>query len=313
MPGGPPEEEASGLARAASSLFWGPDGLRAAWRLPIALTAWFIVLSAAQVLVLLLPGLHDWLHAQVLSGLASPGTMFVIEVPYVLATLSAMAVMAKIEGRSFRDYYLPRSEAFGKRFWQGLPFGFAMLSVLMGVIAAGNGFSVGKPELTVATAVKFGLLYLMGFLLVAVFEETSFRGYLQATLQQAMGFWPAAIVLAAMFGAIHLGNSSEAKYGAFMAGCFGIFAAFTLQRTGNLWFVIGVHTAWDWGETFFYSAPDSGILASGHLMSSSLHGPLWLTGGSSGPEASVFSAPVLFLGAVAIHFLFPAKAPMPEI
>ncbi len=155
---------------------------------------------------------------------------------------------------------------------------------------------------------KYGLLYLAGFILVGLFEEASFRGYLQSTLQLAMGFWPAALVLAAFFGAIHLGNSSEANYGALMAGCFGLLAAFALRRTGNLWFVIGLHTAWDWGETFFYSAPDSGILARGHLMSSSFHGPDWLTGGASGPEASVFSILVLILAAVAVHFLCPAKA-----
>ena len=149
----------------------------------------------------------------------------------------------------------------------------------MAVIAVTRGFSFGRPELSAAATLRFGLLYLVGFVLVGLFEEASFRGYLQATLQQTMGFWPAALILAALFGATHLGNSSEARYGAFMAGCFGLFEAFLLFRTGNLWFAIGIHAGWDWGETFFYSAPDSGILATGHLANSSLHGPVWLSGG----------------------------------
>jgi hypothetical protein len=60
-----------------------------------------------------------------------------------------------------------------------------------------------------------------------------------------------------------------------------------LRRTGNLWFAVGFHAAWDWGETYFYSVPDSGMVARGHLLSSSMQGPLWLSGGSVGPEGSV--------------------------
>ena len=66
----------------------------------------------------------------------------------------------------------------------------------------------------------------------------------------------------------------------------GLFFALTLRRTGTLWFALGFHAAWDWGETFFYSVPDSGIVFPGHLLKSSLHGARWLTGGSVGPEGS---------------------------
>jgi len=142
---------------------------------------------------------------------------------------------------------------------------------------------------------------------VAIFEEFSFRGYLQATLGSGIGFWPAAVILAVAFGGIHLRNPGEAKYGALMAGSFGLLAAFSLRRTGNIWFAIGMHAAWDWGETFFYSVPDSGMPAKGHLLNSSFHGPNWLTGGTVGPEASVFAFIVLALSAAAIHCLFPAK------
>jgi hypothetical protein len=54
-----------------------------------------------------------------------------------------------------------------------------------------------------------------------------------------------------------------------------------------LWFAVGFHAAWDWGETFFYSVPDSGTIFPGHLLKSSFHGPPWLTGGMVGPEGSL--------------------------
>ena len=105
-------------------------------------------------------------------------------------------------------------------------------------------------------------LYFIGFIIVGFFEEFSFfRGYLQSTLGSGIGFWPAAILLSILFGAVHLGNPGEAKIGAFMAGSFGLVCAFALWRTGNLWLPIGMHASWDWGETYFYGTPDSGLLA----------------------------------------------------
>jgi CAAX protease family protein len=74
---------------------------------------------------------------------------------------------------------------------------------------------------------------------------------------------------------------------------FGLFCCLTLHRTGNLWFAVGFHASWDWGESFFYSVPDSGEIAVGHLLSSTFHGPDWLTGGSVGPEGSVVLCPAV--------------------
>ena len=215
--------------------------------------------------------------------------------------------MTLIEKRTYADYYLPPKQFLGKRFWQGVPYGFAMLSLLLILIAAFHGFSLGSLALSGADALKFGALYGLSFLMVGIFEEFCFRGYMQSTLGPAIGFWPAAIVLSILFGAIHLGNSGEAWFGAAMAGSFGVLAAFSLQRTGNIWFPIGMHATWDWAETFFYSVPDSGYLAKGHLFNSTFNGPTWLTGGKVGPEGSVFAFLVLIVGGIGIHFIFPKK------
>ncbi|MGB8675474.1 MAG: hypothetical protein WCD27_14070, partial [Candidatus Acidiferrales bacterium] len=91
------------------------------------------------------------------------------------------------------------------------------------------------------------------------------------------------------------------------AGSFGVLAAFSLFRTGTIWFAIGMHAAWDWAETYFYGVPDSGLIAQGHLFNSSSHGARWLTGGTVGPEGSCIALGVLVLAAIGIHFLFPAR------
>ena len=114
-------------------------------------------------------------------------------------------------------------------------------------------------------------------------------------------------MLSALFGAVHLGNPGEGWVGALSVMLFGIFASFTLQRTGNLWFAIGFHAATDYAETFIYSMPDSGMLASVHLLDSNLHGPRWLTGGMIGPEGSMVDFALLLAGFFVVALIFPER------
>ena len=292
---GPPPE--SNVHR----IFIGSNGIRAGWRLAAAVAIFLALSTVVGVVLVRAPHVRAWARG------VGPAALFLGEGVETLVLVLTVWVMARIEDRSWADYGLPPSAAFGKRFWQGAPYGFAMLSALMGLMAASRAFSFGGRALTGGEAVRYGLLYLAGFTLVALFEEFAFRGYMQATLASGVGFWPAAVALAVVFGALHLGNKGEAKFGAAMAGAFGLLAAFTLWRTGNLWFAIGMHGAWDWGESFFYGVPDSGVVLKGHLMNASFHGPVWLSGGTVGPEGSILVAVVLVLAAIGVHYIFPKR------
>jgi membrane protease YdiL (CAAX protease family) len=79
---------------------------------------------------------------------------------------------------------------------------------------------------------------------------------------------------------------------------FGLLFCLFLRRRGNLWWAVGFHAGWDWGQTFFYGVPDSGLMPYHNLFGSAFHGPRWLTGGSVGPEASVFTPTVLAIVAI---------------
>jgi hypothetical protein len=79
-----------------------------------------------------------------------------------------------------------------------------------------------------------------------------------------------------------------------------------------LWFAVGYHAAWDWGETFFYGTPDSGLPGKGHLLNSSFHGSQWMTGGTVGPEGSVLNLVLLLAVAVLFHFAFKKGEPYPD-
>jgi len=96
-----------------------------------------------------------------------------------------------------------------------------------------------------------------------LFEEFLFRSYLLHSLATGVGFWPPAVLLSAIFGGLHLTNAGEGIAGALDVMLYSLFACFTLSRTGNLWFAVGLHLAWDFSLTFLYSVPGSGMHAKG--------------------------------------------------
>jgi membrane protease YdiL (CAAX protease family) len=215
--------------------------------------------------------------------------------------------MGRIEGRPFGVYGLPGADAFGARFWQGALWGIAMITATILSIRLLGGFSFGDLALHGLQLWRYAIVWGVAFVLVGLFEEFLFRGYTQFTLVTGLEFWPAATMLSAVFGALHLANGGEDRIGALSVFAIGMFFCLTLRRTGNLWFAVGLHAAFDWGETFLFSVPNSGIVAPGHLLYSSFHGPIWLTGGSVGPEGSVMAFVVVGFAAIIFSRVYPAK------
>jgi membrane protease YdiL (CAAX protease family) len=226
--------------------------------------------------------------------------------------LGVSAFMAIIERRQLRYFGLPLRQAFRGRFWLGCLWGFAAMSALLLVLRAGHSFYFGPPMIHGWSILRFASLWGIAFLVVGFFEEFLLRGYAQFTLTLGMGFWPAAMLLSLFFAFLHRSNPGETAFGLCQIVLIALFFCFTLWRTGTLWFAVGFHAAWDWSQSFFYGTPDSGILAKGHLLGSSVVGPAWLNGGSVGPEGSVLAVPLIALLFVLFYFAFPERSAYPD-
>ncbi|MGD0759158.1 MAG: type II CAAX endopeptidase family protein [Candidatus Sulfotelmatobacter sp.] len=278
--------------------FRGPNGIRPGWRVLIFL---MIVCGVLLLLAGVLRFAALFLFGEIQLGggpqLTPVGTVS-LEGTILFITVISALIMARIERRKFGVYGLPAKFAFRKDFWVGTLIGFLAISACLLGIFALHGFQLAGLAIHGATIVTAVAAWSAAFVVVGLAEEFAFRGYLQYTLTTGMGFWPSAILLSLLFGLAHASNPGESRLGLLSVVLFGLLFCLFLRRTGNLWWAVGFHAGWDWGQTFFYGVPDSGLAAYHNLFNSVFSGATWLTGGSVGPEASIFTPIVLALVAI---------------
>jgi uncharacterized protein len=290
-------------------MFYGPKGLRVIWRLLIFVALVGVLITA--VLLVRNGGVQGFQEARKHSGELKPTPFLVAKAEFWAFAVLCLAtwIMTKIEHRNFAAYGLPIARAFKKEFWVGALMGFGMISGTLLVMTACGVFRIDGLAVHGMTLVTSIAAWWVAFLLAGFFEEFLLRGYLQFTLAEGIGFWPAAVVLSGLFAYGHSFNSHETFVGVISTALFGLMLCFFLQRTGNIWAAIGFHLGYDWGQTF-YGVPDSGMVTYHSTLSSSFHGPVWLTGGIVGPEASVLTPIALLLTAVVFSYFYPrAKDP----
>jgi membrane protease YdiL (CAAX protease family) len=121
------------------------------------------------------------------------------------------------------------------------------------------------------------------------------------------GFWQAAWVTSTFFGLIHITNNGENWIGIFAAALIGFVFCVSVRVTGTAWWAIGCHASWDWAESYFYGTANSGMVATGHYLTTNpLGNPLW-SGGTDGPEGSVLVLGVILLLLTALLVIYGRK------
>lgn len=236
-------------------------------------------------------------------------------------------LMSRIEHRKLSTFGLGGSHRLS-RFLVGALWGIIAISLL--ILTLHNfHFLAFDRRLDHGPAIFFwGALQLIGFLLVGLFEEYSARGYLQFTLTRGfvsignlisphhartIAFWIAAVITSMLFFLGHVHNAGENWLGLFQVFLAGVVFVVALWRTGSLWWGIGFHMAWDWGQSFLYGVPDSGGLEQGRLFATHALGNPLFSGGTVGPEGSVLCIPVFLLTILVLFFTQPSPQPPLEL
>jgi membrane protease YdiL (CAAX protease family) len=192
------------------------------------------------------------------------------------------------------------------------------------VLAAGLLWAVGGVTWELDPAHSFralGLGFAL-FVLVALWEENLFRGFLFQRLVDGLGAWPAQVILALLFAQAHWGNPG--MHGATKAwatldiALAAVFLGLAYLRTRSLALPIGIHLGWNWTQ--------GNVLGFGVSGTSVQHGwvhpvfqgkPEWMSGGAFGLEASLFGVLAVLVGILLLWWWqgsagARAADPMPE-
>jgi membrane protease YdiL (CAAX protease family) len=293
-------------------VFVGREGLRAGWSVLIFVLLLRIGLFAIQKTHLISQPTNAAADISLSFG-------FVNEVLSAFAVLVATWIMAKIERRG-RSYGFG-GEHKGKLFLAGLSSGLFLITLLVFTLWKSGVLVIGPRLIFGVDVLRYGLLWFLAFCLVGLFEESLTRGFLLYTLTRglaalyrslfktahstALGFWSAAVVMSVIFYLGHTSNPGESPVGLLAVFVGGMFFCYGVWRTGSIWWGIGMHAAWDWGQSFLFGVADSGIMVQHRLLAAHPEGKPLLSGGTTGPEGSILVVLVLAVGSLIVFLTLP--------
>jgi membrane protease YdiL (CAAX protease family) len=295
------------MGEALKRAFIGPDGkLRALWRAAI-----FFVAAGWAVPALLdapFTRLAEWL--QPADGLSAEN-IAIGEFANFVTGLICTGALALYEWRRVDSYGLTVGRAFSRETFEGLAAGILMAgAVALGMFLLG-GMQIKGLALSGNALALAALAWLGANIIVGIAEEFLFRSYLLQTLWKSIGFWPAAIFIAAVFAADHyFYKPGENVWDVITLVSLSLLMSYTVLRTGTLWFAVGFHIAFDYMQFFIIGTPNGKQIPVGRLLDVSFNGPAWLTGGVLGTEASFLMYPAIVLLWLYVWRRYQGNAPL---
>jgi membrane protease YdiL (CAAX protease family) len=203
-----------------------------------------------------------------------------------------------LDRRSLTSLGLQRGPGWVHESLVGLALGAALMMLVLGAELGLGAYRVRAfawQERSFDSIVGALGLSLVGFAVVAFYEELVARGYILQNLAAAWGRRAGLIVSSAIFALAHLLNP-----GAGLVSSIGLFFAGLLLAggylaSGRLWLPMGLHLSWNFFQGPVFGFPVSGLRTTG-LISLESFGPDLLTGSTFGPEASAVGVAVSLLG-----------------
>jgi membrane protease YdiL (CAAX protease family) len=224
---------------------------------------------------------------------AVPVNLFtVITVERSLFALATTWIVLLIAKKPWTRAGFTRDGAIGQ-YRNGLLSGFVSITFLVLTMWIAGGLNSDGLRLQGMNRIIYPLRWLIGMLFAGFEEECGMRGFSLFAIEEIVGAWPAAMISAAIFMGLHIGNPGENALGLLQVFAFGLLCSVNVLRTGSLWWAAAFHAAWDWTEESFYGTIGSGYWFDGHLFQFRPRGRELISGGTAGPEGSVLVFAIL--------------------
>jgi hypothetical protein len=265
------------------------------FQLALVLTGLLWIIAAGSIAARAAQGIVNRLNLALLDNLLQQA-FFAFLLLWGFATLSWIATHT---GDIRSNNALPKRPTTLQEWQRGAALGWAMLlASLLPMMLSG----ALHPEFSLAPR-NWGLALLslatIAFTTLAL--EIAFRGFLFARLIDTTGPVLATIFLSLLYAVVS-GYRPNASSLSFIVTFFlGVVFSIAYLRTRALWLGWGLHFAWNAAMAVLFGLPIAGLATDNNLVTTSVTGPDWLTGGPYGPEAAAFTLIVLFAAIIVLY------------
>ncbi|MEK6284981.1 MAG: CPBP family intramembrane glutamic endopeptidase [Acidobacteriota bacterium] len=284
--------------------------LRSGWRV-LAFFLVFILAASlltglAKAFAMLFPSLDSLLVEPSDSGhLSRPELSYLAGSNFgnLAAAVIASAVCARtLERRSLGSVGFRLHRGWRPDFGLGSLMGAASLAIAVGIAAATGAFSFGVHTRDGAQIARGFIIVFLFFLSSGATEELIFRGFPFQALVHNLGGGTAVAMTSVIFGLVHIWNPSATALSTINTILAGLWLGLAYLMTRSLWLATALHYSWNFAMAFIFGLPVSGLTTLNELawLRGSIGTPLWVSGGSYGPEGGVAATVALILSTLAI-------------
>jgi membrane protease YdiL (CAAX protease family) len=272
------------------------------WAVPVLVFLFFIL---GQILALLPTKILGLSTRETIE--TYPTILYLVIGAFGMTALIFALWLRFFERRSLASVGLGFSTDARRNYLLGFGLGLLMAASVVYSVRLLGGYVV-EADVSLGLQDLLPIFILMfAFMLQSGTEELIFRGWMLGRIAARYGLWAGVIGNSVLFTLMHLDTEALAASGpsgtalfVALTMLFSVFLSLLAIRQKSIWGAAAWHAAWNWMFITWFGLPTTGIELNLVPLISDLapaaDATVWLTGGTDGPEGSVFTPIVLALG-----------------
>ena len=271
--------------------------VRSGWKIALTLILMFALMNVVSIFIGIVIGIIASAKGNIAELSAIENSPLFFSIAIILQNFafigSSMIMWKAFEKNKFRFMGLTNIKKGYKELVVGLLLGAITITVvgvillLIGEVTLVN--SLSNPN------ISYELLSgLIAFIAVGFGEEIFGRAYCMYVLKQTRNKYIVLGVSAAIFAAMHLGNSGISFLALINLFLVGILFGYMFMKSGNVWMPIGFHITWNYFQGYVLGFQVSGNEVRGIYQLNNV-GNTFFNGGTFGPEGGIIVTVILII------------------
>ena len=221
-----------------------------------------------------------------------------------VTTILVLIFIRFVQMRKLRTAGFVKKNAV-KHYLIGLVIGAGMFAAAVGICALFGSIKISYAGGFDPVVI---LVLFLGWMIQGNSEEVLCRGYIMVSLSRRYHVAVGVFINSLLFGALHLANPGVSALPIINICLFGIVMSLMFLRTGNIWMVSALHTAWNFVQGNVFGVLVSGGDVSEKILSTELiESKALINGGVFGLEGGLAVTIVLAVTIGVLIFVKPCK------